>query len=285
MMKESKQPLSKAIGEWDNGSPDFNKVQKTIEIVKKAFNSHPTYKSMIAKGTLQLNRRGSTKKNSSNILSDDIDMHALFMGQIDLCKERKNVRTMLEGYFSKKYIVCHSKSIEILPHNDRLKVDLIVCRNDEQSIICWNSKTGKEEQFYPTIDQEKIGKRNDETNGAFLRMVRAFKSLRTKVSKSSDAEYDISSHMIECLLYLVKTRTFRKNRSEDTEESTRKLFLAVEQSVRSKLKNIVNNNDISLYKEVNGIKPLFQTKSQAERTLDFWNEQHKYLATRYTFEE
>ena len=158
---------------------------------------------------------------------------------------------------------------------------MIVCRQEQGYVSVWNDETEEEEAFYPTKDQSELGKRNDATNGRFLNMVRAFKTVRNMVCKEHDGEYHIPSHAIECMLFWVKAKTYKNIRDKNAEQDARKLFLAIEQSVRARLKNI---EDLDEATEINGIKPLFSNWDEYNIVLEFWNDLHDYLTSNYDFE-
>ena len=183
--------------------------------------------------------------------------------------------------FGEDYVERHIKSIVVLPKKKRLKVDLIVCRQEQGYVSVWNDDTEEEEAFYPTKDQSELGKRNDATNGRFLNMVRAFKTVRNMVCDEHEGEYHIPSHAIECMLFWVKAKTYKKIRDNNAEQDARKLFLAVEQSVRARLKNI---EDLDEATEINGIKSLFSNWNEYNIVLEFWNDLHDYLTSNYDFE-
>lgn len=59
------------------------------------------------------------------------------------------------------------------------------------------------------------------------------------------------------------------------------MFLAIEQSVRARLKNI---EDLDEATEINGIKPLFSNWNEYNIVLEFWKDLHYYLVSNYDFE-
>lgn len=281
MNKKEKKPLSKAVGEWDNGFSDREKIDYTYNEIRNAFLADRRYNQMMRVNQLQLILRGSASKNSANADSDDVDIHCNFNCDIDLCDEKDNVEALLINRFGEDYVERHIKSIVVLPKKKRLKVDLIVCRQEQGYVSVWNDDTEEEEAFYPTKDQSELGKRNDATNGRFLNMVRAFKTVRNMVCDEHEGEYHIPSHVIECMLFWVKAKTYKKRRDNNAEQDARKLFLAVEQSVRARLKNI---EDLDEATEINGIKPLFSNWDEYNIVLEFWNDLHDYLTSNYDFE-
>lgn len=281
MSRKNKEPLSKAVGEWDNGSNNKDKIDITFQEVKKAISTDSRYKQMAEFNQLQLNLRGSSTKNSAGLYSDDIDIHCSFNMGVYLPDEKKRIEKVLSNYFSDGSVIHHMRSITIMPTKKRLKVDLVVCRQEQGLVVVWNDTTGKEEKFYPTLDQDKLGKRNDETNGRFLNMVRAFKTVKNLVCQEHEGEYHIPSFTIECMLFWVKKKTYKKVRDNNAEQDARKLFLAVEQSVKARLKNIT---ELDKAKEINDIKPLFSDKDEYKKALCFWKDLHVYLVKRYDFE-
>ena len=101
------------------------------------------------------------------------------------------------------------------------------------------------------------------------------------VCDEHEGEYHIPSHVIECMLFWVKAKTYKKIRDNNAEQDARKLFLAVEQSVRARLKNV---EDLEEAKEINGIKSLFSNWEEYNIVLEFWNDLHDYLTSNYDFE-
>ena len=101
------------------------------------------------------------------------------------------------------------------------------------------------------------------------------------VCEEHEGEYHIPSHAIECMLFWVKAKTYKKIRDNNAEQDARKLFLAVEQSVRARLKNI---EDLDEATGINGVKPLFSNWDEYNILLEFWNDLHDYLTSNYDFE-
>ena len=83
------------------------------------------------------------------------------------------------------------------------------------------------------------------------------------------------------MLFWVKAKTYKKIRDNNAEQDARKLFLAVEQSIRARLKNIEYLDEAT---EINGIKSLFSNWDEYNIVLEFWNDLHDYLTSNYDFE-
>ena len=115
MSKKEKKPLSKAVGEWDNGFSDREKISYTYNEIHNAFLADRRYNQMMRVNQLQLILRGSATKNSANADSDDVDIHCNFNCDIDLCDEKDNVEAVLINYFGEDYVERHIKSIVVLP--------------------------------------------------------------------------------------------------------------------------------------------------------------------------
>ena len=130
MSKKEKKLLSKAVGEWDNGFSDREKINYTYNEIRNAFLADRRYNQMMRLNQLQLILRGSASKNSANVDSDDIDIHCNFNYDVDLCDEKDNVEEVLINRFGEDYVERHIKSIVVLPKKKRLKFlsVLILCR-------------------------------------------------------------------------------------------------------------------------------------------------------------
>ena len=90
MNKKEKKPLSKAVGEWDNGFSDREKIDYTYNEIRNAFLADRRYNQMMRVNQLQLILRGSATKNSANADSDDVDIHCNF--NCDMSTEEKQVK-------------------------------------------------------------------------------------------------------------------------------------------------------------------------------------------------
>ena len=88
MSKVQKQPLSKIIGQWDNGYINTTKIDYTMDQLERAFRACQKYKKLLNSDQLRIVLRGSPKKNSANADLADIDVQAVFMGKIDINAER-----------------------------------------------------------------------------------------------------------------------------------------------------------------------------------------------------
>ena len=91
MSKKEKKPLSKAVGEWDNGYLNTPKIDYTLGQLESAFRAYPKYKKLLNSDRLRIVLRGSPKKNSANSDLTDIDVQAIFMGNIDINAEKNDV--------------------------------------------------------------------------------------------------------------------------------------------------------------------------------------------------
>ena len=47
MSKKEKKPLSKAVGEWDNGYINTPKIDYTLDQLERAFRVYPKYKNSL----------------------------------------------------------------------------------------------------------------------------------------------------------------------------------------------------------------------------------------------
>ena len=282
MSKKEKKPLSKAVGEWDNGFSDREKVDYTYNEIRNAFLADRRYNRMMRVNQLQLILRGSASKNSANADSDDIDIHCNFNYDVDLCDEKDNVEAVLINRFGEDYVQRHIKSIVVLPKKKRLKVDLIVCRQGDGEVIALNDNTNKEETFFTPDEQSLIGKLDSSCNGNFTKMVRTFKRLRHLVYQATGKKYYITSHAIECMLFSIRKKIYRTKYDRNAEVDMKKRFLAVVHSVGAKLKNVKHYGEI---KEINGQKQLFKENQQYKVFVEFWNDLHDYLVANYDFEK
>ena len=62
MSKNEKKSLSKAVGEWDNGFGDREKINYTSNEIRNAFLANRRYNQMMRSNQLQLILRGSASK-------------------------------------------------------------------------------------------------------------------------------------------------------------------------------------------------------------------------------
>ena len=281
MNKKEKKPLSKAVGEWDNGYINTPKIDYTFGQLERAFRAYPKYKKLLNSDRLRIVLRGSPKKNSANSDLADIDVQAVFMGKIDINAEKNEVFNAMIAYFKFEDVQRKSKAITISPNKKRLKIDLIVCRQGDGEVVALNDNTNKEESFFTPDEQSLIGKLDSSSNGNFSKMVRTFKHLRILVCQAKGNKYHITSHAIECMLFSIRKKIYRTKYDRDVEVDTRKRFLAVVQSVGAKLKNAKQYSKI---KEINGQKQLFKDNQQYKVFVEFWNDLHDYLVSNYDFE-
>ena len=282
MSKVQKQPLGKVIGQWDNGYINTPKIDYTMDQLERAFRACPKYKKLLNSDQLRIVLRGSPKKNSANADLVDIDVHAIFMGSININAEKNDVFSAMVLYFKSENVQRKSKAITISPNKKRLKIDLIVCRQGDGEVIALNDNTNKEETFFTPDEQSLIGKLDSSCNGNFSKMVRTFKHLRILVCQAKGNKYHITSHAIECMLFSIRKKIYRTKYDRDVEVDTRKRFLAVVQSVGAKLKNAKQYSKI---KEINGQKQLFKDNQQYKVFVEFWNDLHDYLVSNYDFEK
>ena len=98
MSKVQKQPLSKVIGQWDNGYVNTPKIDYTMDQLERAFRACQKYKKLLNSDQLRIVLRGSPKKNSANADLVDIDVHAVFMGNIKVLTVNTGKRTSAEKY-------------------------------------------------------------------------------------------------------------------------------------------------------------------------------------------
>ena len=281
MSKVQKQPLGKVIGQWDNGYINTPKIDYTMDQLERAFRACPKYKKLLNSDQLHIVLRGSPKKNSANADLADIDVHAVFMGKIDINAEKNDVFNAMIAYFKFEDVQRKSKAITISPNRKRLKIDLIVCRQGDGAVIALNDNTDKEESFFTPYEQSLIGNLDSSCNGNFTKMVRTFKHLRHLVYQATGKKYYITSHAIECMLFSIRKKIYRTKYDRNVEVDTKKRFLAVVQSVGAKLKNVKQYGEI---KEINGQKQLFKDNQQYKVFIEFWNDLHDYLVSNYDFE-
>ena len=282
MSKKEKKPLSKAVGEWDNGYINTPKIDYTLDQLERAFRAYSKYKKLLNSDRLRIVLRGSPKKNSANSDLADIDVQAVFMGNIDINAEKNDVFNAMIAYFKFENVQRKSKAITISPNKKRLKIDLIVCRQGDGAVIALNDNTDKEESFFTPDEQSLIGKLDSSCNGNFTKMVRTFKHLRFLVCQATGKKYYITSHAIECMLFSIRKKIYRTKYDRNAEVDMKKRFLAVVHSVRAKLKNVKQYGEI---KEINGQKPLFKDNQQYKVFVEFWNDLHDYLVSNYDFEK
>ena len=281
MSKKEKKPLSKAVGEWDNGYINTPKIDYTLGQLERAFRAYPKYKKLLNSDQLRIVLRGSPKKNSANADLADIDVHAVFMGNININAEKNDVFSAMVLYFKSENVQRKSKAITISPNKKRLKIDLIVCRQGDGEVIALNDNTNKEETFFTPDEQSLIGKLDSSCNGNFSKMVRTFKHLRHLVCQETGKKYYITSHAIECMLFSIRKKIYRTKYDLNVEVDTKKRFLAVAHSVGAKLNNAKQYSEI---KEINGQKQLFKDNQQYKVFIEFWNDLHDYLTSNYDFE-
>ena len=281
MSKVQKLPLSKVIGQWDNGYINTPKIDYTMDQLERAFRACPKYKKLLNSDQLRIVLRGSPKKNSANADLVDIDVHAIFMGNININAEKNDVFSAMVLYFKSENVQRKSKAITISPNKKRLKIDLIVCRQGNGEVIALNDNTNKEETFFTPDEQSLIGKLDSSCNGNFSKMVRTFKHLRHLVCQETGKKYYITSHAIECMLFSIRKKIYRTKYDLNVEVDTKKRFLAVAHSVGAKLKNAKQYSEI---KEINGQKQLFKDNQQYKVFIEFWNDLHDYLTSNYDFE-
>ena len=281
MSKKEKKPLSKAVGEWDNGYINTPKIDYTLGQLESAFRAYPKYKKLLNSDRLRIVLRGSPKKNSANADLADIDVQAAFMGNIDINAEKNDVFNAMIAYFKFEDVQRKSKAITISPNKKRLKIDLIVCRQGDGEVVALNDNTKREESFFTPDEQSLIGKLDSSCNGNFTKMVRTFKHLRILVCQAKGNKHHITSHAIECMLFRIRKKIYRTKYDRDVEVDTRKRFLAVVQSVGAKLNNVKQYGEI---KEINGQKQLFKDNQQYKVFIEFWNDLHDYLVSNYDFE-
>ena len=174
MSKKEKKPLSKTVGEWDNGYINTAKIDYTMGQLESAFRACPKYKKLLNSDRLHIALRGSPKKNSANADLADIDVQAVFMGNIDINAEKNDAFNAMVAYFKFENVQRKSKAITISPNKKRLKIDLIVCRQGDGEVIALNDNTNKEESFFTPDEQSLIGKLDSSSNGNFSKMVRTF---------------------------------------------------------------------------------------------------------------
>ena len=272
MSKLQKQPLGKVIGQWDNGYINTPKIDYTMDQLERAFRACPKYKKLLNSDRLRIVLRGSPKKNSANADLVDIDVHAIFMGNININAEKNDVFSAMVLYFKSENVQRKSKAITISPNKKRLKIDLIVCRQGDGEVVALNDNTNKEESFFTPDEQSLIGKLDSSSNGNFSKMVRTFKHLRLLVCQAAGKKYYITSHAIECMLFSIRKKIYRTKYDRNAEVDTKKRFLAVVQSVGAKLKNVKQYGEI---KEINGQKPLFKDNQQYKVFGEFWNSRLK----------
>ena len=281
MSKVQKQPLSKIIGQWDNGYINTPKIDYTMDQLERAFRACQKYKKLLNSDQLRIVLRGSPRKNSANADLVDIDVHAVFMGNININTEKNDVFSAMVVYFKSENVQRKSKAITISPNKKRLKIDLIVCRQGDGEVIALNDNTNKEESFFTPDEQSLIGKLDSSSNGNFSKMVRTFKHLRLLVCQATGKKYYITSHAIECMLFSIRKKIYRTKYDRNAEVDTKKRFLAVAHSVGAKLKNVKQYSEI---KEINGQKQLFKDNQQYKVFIEFWNDLHDYLTSNYDFE-
>ena len=281
MSKVQKQPLSKIIGQWDNGYINTPKIDYTMDQLERAFRACPKYKKLLNSDQLRIVLRGSPKKNSANADLADIDVQAVFMGKIDINAEKNDVFNAMIAYFKFEDVQRKSKAITISPNKKRLKIDLIVCRQGDGAVIALNDNTDKEESFFTPYEQNLIGNLDSSCNGNFTKMVRTFKHLRFLVCQATGKKYYITSHAIESMLFGIRKKIYRTKYDRYAEVDTKKRFLAVAHSVGAKLKNVKQYSEI---KEINGQKQLFKDNQQYMVFIEFWNDLHDYLVSNYDFE-
>lgn len=281
MSKVQKQPLSKIIGQWDNGYINTTKIDYTMDQLERAFRACQKYKKLLNSDQLRIVLRGSPKKNSANADLADIDVQAVFMGKIDINAEKNDVFNAMIAYFKFEDVQRKNKAITISSNKKRLKIDLIVCRQGDGAVIALNDNTNKEESFFTPDEQSLIGKLDSSCNGNFSKMVRTFKHLRNLVCQATGKKYYITSHSIECMLFSIRKKIYRTKYDRNVEVDTKKRFLAVVQSVGAKLKNAKQYSEI---KEINGQKQLFKDNQQYKVFIEFWNDLHDYLTSNYDFE-
>ena len=282
MSKVQKQPLSKIIGQWDNGYINTPKINYTMDQLERAFRACKKYKKLLNSDQLRIVLRGSPKKNSANADLVDIDVHAIFMGNININAEKNDVFNAMIAYFKFEDVQRKSKAITISPNKKRLKIDLIVCRQGDGEVVALNDNTKREESFFTPDEQSLIGKLDSSCNGNFSKMVRTFKHLRNLVCQATGKKYYITSHAIECMLFSIRKKIYRTKYDRNVEVDTKKRFLAVVQSVGAKLKNAKQYSEI---KEINGQKQLFKDNQQYKVFVEFWNDLHDYLVSNYNFEK
>lgn len=274
--KNNKPPLSKKIGEWDNGASDNQQKVNTMGEIKRAFNCNSEFQKMLAINQIQINLRGSSTKNNDIDGTSDVDVQVVFPASFDLVQLKDECQEVLENEFGENSVHRLNTAIRIDKNGNRRGIDLVVCKQGDGCIIALHDKNG-EVEYYPTLDQRNIGQKNVDAKGAYSKMVRAYKSLRNEMIEKIKVK-PITSYTIECLLFIVKPRTFRKAYNKGTELDAQRRFCAILQAVSARL---CNYNYAKKFKEINGKKDLFVDNEHFEIVKQYWKDMRNYIKDNY----
>lgn len=274
--KNNKMPLSKKIGEWDNGASDNQQKVNTMGEIEKAFNCNSEFQKMLGNKEMQINLRGSSTKNNDIDGTSDVDIQVVFPASSDLSELKSDCLEVLENKFGKDSVHRLNTAIRIDKNDNRRSVDLMVCKQGEECIIALHDLNG-EVEYYPTLDQRNIGQKNVDANSTYSKMVRTYKSLRNEMKDNIDIK-PITSYTIECLLFIIRPRTFKKKYSNDTEQDSLRRFCAILQAVSARLCNF---ESAKKFKEINGKKDLFVDEEYFEIVKRYWQDMRNYIKDNY----
>jgi hypothetical protein len=133
---------------------------------------------------------------------------------------KNDVISALTAYYGSEYVdTSGSKSIKVLPDNNRLKADVVVCaeyryyENLEvraKGIVFWTS-TNEKIINYPKLHYENGTSKNSthRTDGNYKPTIRMFKNAREKVTEAkTELTGRFPSYFVECLLFNVPDEKF-----------------------------------------------------------------------------
>jgi len=127
---------------------------------------------------------------------------------------REDVISALRNHFGSAYVdTSGSKSIKVLPNNERLKGDVVVAatyryyestRLIAEGITFWNTKTGEQIINYPKLHFDNSVTKHANTSQWYKPTVRVFKNARERIYKNKTClSGKFPSYFVECLLYNV----------------------------------------------------------------------------------
>lgn len=280
MKKKDRPPLSERIRQWEKGPSDGQQIQNTINEIKKAFKKDDEFQEKLKTDKIQINLRGSLPKNDAIAVDfGDVDIQIVFLSDVELKSVKKKCFELLRKEFGAENVVRRNIALEIRKNQNRRKVDLIVGKQKDVTVVAFSDKDKREVEFYPTFDQKKVAKLNELNCGSYSRMARAFKGLKAEMETTGYiAPQYVNSYLIECLLAVVKPRIYKRIYCKGAVLDDLIRFTAILNSLTARLNR---SNEIKKMKELNERKPLFVNEEAIEKAQNFWQAAREYVVKTY----
>ncbi|PGY94669.1 nucleotidyltransferase domain-containing protein [Bacillus cereus] len=295
-MIKTAEKLEKTLISWARRASDSeeSKCENALKMIKDAINKS----EKLSKYEFAYVQQGSYYNNTNVRLNSDVDIavrlkniffttypegkgHADF-GNVNntyaFSDYRNDVYEALIDKFGDKDVTLGDKCIKIRSNSYRVDADVVPCfehrrySNNGSYILGNGFKTRKEDELvknYPEQHFENGVLKNNNTSRRYKRVVRILKRLRYVLNDQGYKHENISSFLIECLVWNVPNNLF--NNTTYTEDIQKVLNYLIE--------NTSTADKCKEWGEVSDLLYLFHSSKQYTRqeVNTFLNDVYKYL--------